>query len=265
MRAVLRAWRAGLAAPALAALTMAVWSIPAHARVDRNDQGQISTLTCGDPAADDEERTMCGADGPAWTGLYGADGRLVRQVLYDVDRLVEQREFDDQGRVRQVEKFERRGSPAVDCVDRQAFFPGGALRQQASQCDGRPVSELDYLESGVLVRKVQWDARNRPTELSWYPDGMLQRREIPADENGQPAHMTEEYWDNGQLKQRGMFLADGRPLGLVQTYHRDGAVASERYYEHGRLRRMRAFDDRGRPESESDFDDQGHPRAMMQR
>ena len=88
-------------------------------------------------------------------------------------------------------------------------------------------------------------------------------RQIVFD--GAPAWDREEYWDSGLIRLRGTYLQGEGAQGLIQSYHEAGPLASEVWYEKGRVLRRKRFDLEGRQVADEEFMADGQIKSQMRR
>lgn len=150
-------------------------------------------------------------------------------------------------------------------LTRTVHFPEGEPRLVTVLQDGRRRSENEFARGGQRLRETLWNDRGRTGETQWYMNGLLKRREQRHDFAGAPALAIEDYWDSGQLRQRGSFDEHGRPLGMHQWFRESGTLGSERLYQKGVLVLRRDFDEQGRPALEEEYFEDGSRKASKRR
>ena len=149
------------------------------------------------------------------------------------------------------------------------FAPAAMLgRTGVFRCIDRtsttPLRELRYVD-GQLRQLKEWDEIGRLLETEYFDSGAVRKRSRQVPYEGRAARDLEEFWDNGQLRLRGTYLADGGAQGLVQQFHLAGPIASETWYQDGKMIRRKAYDTKGRLNADEEFDAQGRLRSLMER
>ena len=125
-------------------------------------------------------------------------------------------------------------------------------------------SEYQFVD-GRMIRKSEWDELGQRLDTSFYNNGAARTRARQVVFDGLPAWDREEYWDSGLIRLRGTYLQGEGAQGLVQTYHEAGPLATEVWYEKGRVLRRKRFGLDGRQLADEEFMADGQIKAQMQR
>lgn len=150
----------------------------------------------------------------------------------------------------------------IDGVATAETFAPSAMKGRSGvfrcidSANGAPVREFRYAD-GRLRLQIEWDGYGNATETEYFDNGAVSRRSRQVAFHGKPATDLEQYWDNGLLRLRGTYLADGSAQGLVQLFHEAGPIARETWYEAGKVQRRRMYDERGQLSLEQEYKPDG--------
>ncbi len=224
-----------------------------------NRHGQISELRCAPRPVLPVDRAPCGFDGPSTVALYNDRGEVTAQLRFVDGRRIGFVTFSASGVPASSEEVEEQRTV------RRSFYPDGQLRGETVLVENRRRFVREFAAGGQKLREIEWDESGRNTDSQWYMNGSIKRREIDALHEQAPARAIEEYWDNGQLRSRGMLDRRGTPIGMHQFFREAGTVASERYYQRGLLSQRRDFNDAGDIVLEESYYEDGSRKSSMRR
>lgn len=226
-----------------------------QAAVEYTARGQLRELRCGDKpwlGKEADEAALCGfaERGKAVVAsLYGDKGEL-RARLSHLDGIrVATESFWANGKPRSQEEAGAEGRQ----IER-SFAEDGVKRREVGWIKagrGRfKEYELEYHDSGALLREQRWKQGEAVSDKSFYLNGQPHRETLYARQDGVPTSEVKEFHDNGKLASQGRFASADR-------YRQQPVGEHRRHDSEGRLRQVRSYDAKGRLGREQEFDEQG--------
>lgn len=128
----------------------------------------------------------------------------------------------------------------------------------------RLLRDMEF-EAGKLMRQREWNDLGQQLEVQFHDNGAVRTRMREVVYHGQPAWDREDFWESGLLRLRGTYLPTGQAQGLVQTFHESGPLASETWYEDGKLQRRKVFATDGRQTFDEEYTAEGKIKSTMRR
>ncbi len=126
------------------------------------------------------------------------------------------------------------------------------------------VRELEFV-AGRLARQSEWNELGQRLDTSFYANGAAKTRARQVMFDGGPAWDREEFWASGLLRLRGTYIQGEGAQGLVQIFHEEGPLASEVWYDRGRVLRRKRFALDGRQTADEEYLADGEVKSLMQR
>jgi len=227
------------------------------ATVEFTERGQLRDLSCGDKAylgKDADEAALCGfgqRGKPASVALYGDKGELAARLTHVDGVRVATESYWDNGKLRSQDETAADGSQTE-----RSFAQDGVKRREVRWVKaerGRTKElELEFHESGTLVREQRWQAGLPTSDKRFYLNGQLRSETQSSRRDGVQLNEAREFHDNGKLAFQGSFTAENR-------YGQQPVGEHRRYDSDGRLRQIRSHDARGKLTREQEFDEKGQP------
>ncbi len=124
--------------------------------------------------------------------------------------------------------------------------------------------EFQFVD-GKMHRKSEWNELGQRADTVFYVNGAAKTRARQVVFDGAQAWDREEYWDTGLMRLRGTYLQGDGAQGLVQTYFEAGPLASEVWYEKGKVVRRKRFGLDGRQIADEEFMANGQIKSQMHR
>jgi hypothetical protein len=126
------------------------------------------------------------------------------------------------------------------------------------------VREVEFV-GGRLARQSEWNELGQRLDTSFYANGAARTRARQVMFDGGPAWDREEFWASGLLRLRGTYVQGEGAQGLVQIFHEEGPLASEVWYDRGRVLRRKRFALDGRQTADEEYLADGEVKSLMQR
>jgi antitoxin component YwqK of YwqJK toxin-antitoxin module len=244
-----------------------------------NQDGQLTSLLCGDKSYFKEDRDLCGFGGkPSEVKLYSSQGTVLRSNSYLNGKLVDSTRFAYDGRTLETER------PAGEGKVKTTFHPNGNVMIEA-QYKGRFLDgvEKEYHASGKLIRVTQWSQGKMVAEEQFYLNGERKSRCERKKKGNTWLIGRQLFWDNGRLREEGVYqektdavvwqgLTHARwkyesPIGEFRTYEEDGTPSTwELYDDAGLLKRRKVWDASGKLIRDEEFLEDGsrvHDKAKL--
>ena len=212
-----------------------------HRRIELNEDGKIHAMQCAKTSMVPEDIEPCGFNGKTSTvQLHDSDGKPIRNVSsWRNGNLLKLVTVDRKG-LAMVKTFPSPGSE--DDFDVEISHPNGKLATRYSTRKNYLYGLFSqFSEEGTLLRETDYEKDRPKSEKQYFMNGKL-KRSVAKTDNG--ALKAEEYWDNGKLKNEGIYAEDQyargswdylSPDGRVLNYSRDGQLQSEQTFKNGRL------------------------------
>jgi antitoxin component YwqK of YwqJK toxin-antitoxin module len=235
-----------------------------------NQDGQLTSLLCGDKSYLKEDRDLCGFDGkPSEVKFYSSQGTLLRNSTYLNGKLVDSARFASDGRKLETEKAT--GENKV----KTTFHPNGKVWIEA-QYKGRffDGTEKEYHTSGKLIRLAQWSEGKMVSEEEFYLNGERKSRSERKKKGDVWLIARQFFWDNGKLREEGVYQEKTdsavwqgftaarwkyeSPIGEFRTYSEDGKSAMwELFDDAGHLQRRKVWNASGELVRDEEFLEDG--------
>lgn len=234
--------------------------------------GQLAALRCADkavlaPAADDAR--LCGFSGsaPSQVELFDAKGGLRARQSFVAGKRVRSERLYDNGKPESIDELA--GNQRIE----QRFSSEGVKRYELAALVGERGSvkqrEAEYSERGSLLREQRWNPAGAAlSDDSFYLNGQPRSTTVYSGEGLERVADITEFHDNGQRAAQGRFSAPaprGRllPIGLHRRFDEAGRLQSESAYDNqGRVMRERTWDANGQPDRDDEVFSDGSRRAF---
>lgn len=217
-------------------------------------RGQLHDLRCGvqpllAPAVDDAR--LCGfSGGPSRLEFFRDDGQMTGRAVYDAGRRLKLEQLWDNGAVSQSQ--ETSGNTRVD---RSFSREGQKKRDTVWTLSGTmAVMERDqeFAASGSLLRERTWTRGDLVSDEQFYLNGQPRQRNVYTTDGNLRSLESTFFHDNGQPASTGRYLAPGRSSQIPQGAHK-------RFDASGKLRAQTDYDAQGKPTREREWDEAGQP------
>lgn len=225
-----------------------------RATAEFTPRGQLRELRCGvqpllAPAVDDAK--LCGfSGGPSKLEFFRDDGALTGRASYDAGRRVKLEQLYDNGAVSQSQ--ETSGNQRVD----RSFTREGQKKRDTLWTLSGTMAVMDrdqeYAASGSLLRERKWTRGELVSDEQFYLNGQPRQRNVYTLDGNLRSLDSTTFHDNGQPSSSGRYLVPGRSSQIALGSHK-------RFDSTGRLRGQTDYDEQGKPTREREWDEAGKP------
>lgn len=208
-----------------------------RASVEYNDRGELMRLACADEPLLGDDRVLCGFDGKvSAVSFYDAKGEAAGQARFENGKRLSMTALRPGGAVARSENEAHGGRRIV-----RLHFPDGSLRLETVIVDRRRESERELAQSGQPLRETRWDDGWRSEETLWYLNGQPKAKTRWERDGLHVLVKSEEFWDNGRLRERSTRDGRGNFIGVRQRYAETGELQSESTYRAGKRTHRKSY------------------------
>ncbi len=127
------------------------------------------------------------------------------------------------------------------------YYKNGQSHKKTQYKNGTPTGEVEvFYEDGSVSKHV---INNTTTQTSceevFYPNGILEKRIYRSLETNEQIGLYEEWYDNGQLAQKGNYLSDYKRHGQWLEFYKNGSKKSEIEYRDDRYYAINYWNEQG--------------------